>query len=42
MEKKKRVTIIDINGMKAGDSSTCTETNFDVIKYNENKFRTLK
>lgn len=33
--KKKRVTIIDNFGVKQSDTSTCTETNSNVIIYNE-------
>lgn len=33
--RKKRVTIIDNFGVKQSDTSTCTDTNSNVIKYNE-------
>lgn len=32
---KKRVAIIDNFGVKQSDTSICTETNSNVIKYNE-------
>lgn len=32
---KKRVTIIDNFGVEQSDTSTCTETNSNVIKYND-------